>query len=298
MSAHEEILALGAKHGLVLEASTLDVIDMGLDFRVVLARASDGEDWVLRIPRRPDVLPGARHEKRVLDFVRPRLSVAAPDWRVFSDDLIAYPRLPGRVGLSYDPATQQVDWVVDRDSPAFIASFAKLLAQLHALPKVEAEQVGLPTIGMDEARAKLEADMADIRATFGVADALWARWQDWLDDAEAWPDHVTFNHGDLYPAHVLIDETQKVLGVIDWTEAGYGDPGIDFVHHLMAFGPERFDAMVAAYANAGGRVWPGLRRHVEGLTAAGPIRYARYAQRAGDATHLEAARAQLNGETG
>lgn len=77
------ILTLAAEHGLDLDPSSLDVNEMGLDFRVALATtasgspASDtttsaaGQRWVLRIPRRPDAMDRADTEGRLLAAIRP-----------------------------------------------------------------------------------------------------------------------------------------------------------------------------------------------------------------------------------
>ncbi|WP_397327110.1 phosphotransferase [Paenibacillus oceani] len=46
------------------------------------------------------------------------------------------------------------------------------------------------------------------------------------------------NHGDLHPPHILVDETQRVTGLIDWTEAEVADPGKDFVIYYALFGEE------------------------------------------------------------
>ena len=41
---------IAADHGLDLDTSTITVNEMGLDFRVAIARTSDGDAWVLRPP--------------------------------------------------------------------------------------------------------------------------------------------------------------------------------------------------------------------------------------------------------
>ncbi len=49
-------------------------------------------------------------------------------------------------------------------------------------------------------------------------------------------------HGDLYVGHVLIDNTERVSGMIDWSEARVDDPAIDMAAHLMVFGEEAREA--------------------------------------------------------
>lgn len=37
----------------------------------------------------------------------------------------------------------------------------------------------------------------------------------------------TFTHGDLQIAHIFVDDANEVTGIIDWSEAGPGDPLYD-----------------------------------------------------------------------
>ena len=55
----QALVALAAAHDLDIEPATLTTTEFGLDFRVVFARTRAGEDWVLRIPRRPEVMDRA-----------------------------------------------------------------------------------------------------------------------------------------------------------------------------------------------------------------------------------------------
>ncbi|MGO1258730.1 MAG: hypothetical protein ACTMII_07250 [Brachybacterium sp.] len=106
----DALLELGSAHGLDLDGSTLHTEEIGLDFRVAIARAADGKHWVLRIPRRPDVLERAAVEGRLLKMVGPHLGIAVPDWQISTSELIAYPLLPGarRAGWHSDLACRHV----------------------------------------------------------------------------------------------------------------------------------------------------------------------------------------------
>ena len=61
--------------------------------------------------------------------------------------------------------------------------------------------------------------MNKVKETYGVADELWNRWQQWLENDELWPQHATMIHGDLHPGHIMVDNEVNVTGLIDWTEA-------------------------------------------------------------------------------
>src|SRR3954469_15086794 len=80
-SDEETVAAIARRHGLAL-AGDIELNDLGLDFRAAFASDEGGTAWVLRIPRRLDVLPRAENEARVLGLVKRRLPVEVPDWWV------------------------------------------------------------------------------------------------------------------------------------------------------------------------------------------------------------------------
>ncbi|EPB1316006.1 TPA: phosphotransferase, partial [Klebsiella pneumoniae] len=100
-------------------------------------------------------------------------------------------------------------------------------------------------------------------------------------------------HGDLYVGHVLIDNTERVSGMIDWSEARVDDPAIDMAAHLMVFGEEGLAKLLLTYEAAGGRVWPRLAHHIAERLAFGAVTYALFALDSGNEEYLAAAKAQL-----
>ncbi|QDC23267.1 aminoglycoside phosphotransferase [Georgenia yuyongxinii] len=288
----DDVVALTARHGLEVDPDSLQVNEAGLDFRVIYARA-DGEDWVLRLPRRPDVVPRIGPEAAVLELVRDRIGAAVPDWRIQQPSLIAYPLLPGQPGMTIGP-DGDLHWHLDLQSPRYAASFGMLLAELHRIDVAEAQAAGLMVQGPDEVRAQWRADIATVADNFTVAPALLDRWQAWLDDDAFWPDFSVLTHGELYPAHVLLGEDENITAVLDWTTAKVTDPGRDFALHHAVSAPETFARTVAAYEQAGGRTWPRLSDHSAELMAASPVGYALFALHTGVREHLALASIQLD----
>lgn len=289
----DDIVALARRHGLALREATVRVEEAGLDYRVAFAELEGGEPWVLRIPRRPDVSAKIDAEAAILELVRPALSVAVPDWQVRAPELIAYPRLPGEPGLTIG-AEGALQWRLDVSSATYASAFGELLAELHRVDVDRARAAGVEFEGPDEVRARWRRDVATVREHFAIAAPLLARWSAWLDDDRLWPSHTVFTHGELYPAHVLIDADDRITGVLDWTTAKVSDPARDFAfQHAMA-SPESFARTVDAYVQAGGRVWPALAEHCAELWSASPIAYGLYALTSGDPEHHAAAAAQLD----
>ncbi len=288
------IAALAAEHGLSVDPASIRFNEIGLDFRVGFAAAADGSAWVLRLPRRPDVVPKAQLERRILDLVRPHLPVAVPDWQIFSDRLIAYPLLAGEPGLTFDPQTYEVTWHFDQTTPLFPQTLAPAIATLHAIDIAAARAAGLPVFTPAEVRAKWRADLDQVQTRFEIPLGQWTIWQDWLADDSYWPDFSVPIHGDLYVGHVMVEPDGRAIGILDWTEARVGDPAMDLVGHLKAFDEAALLTLIEHYAAAGGRTWPRLLEHCHMLHSAAPVAYAIFALISGDADHHAAAQTQLS----
>jgi macrolide phosphotransferase len=120
-----------------------------------------------------------------------------------------------------------------------------------------------------------------VSAAFTVAPALLDRWRRWCEDAAVWPPAPAVIHGDLHAGHVLIDEAQRVTGLIDWTEARIGDPALDLLSHRVQFGDAALDSLLDAYERAGGQVWPRIKEHLAEREAAFAIDVGLFALRSG-----------------
>ncbi|MBM6590276.1 macrolide 2'-phosphotransferase [Brevibacterium sp. RIT 803] len=283
---------LAGAHGLDIDPETLNVNELGLDFQVAIAEAVDGRSWVLRIPRRPDVIERAAVEGRFLRAIAPHLSVAVPDWQIHTDDLIAYPLLPGAPGLTIDDQGQP-QWHFDVEEAEYIQSLADFLAELHRVDPALVRSSGIDEFSPAEVRQRKRDDIARVVTEFDVAQSLRERWAVWLDDDAYWPTFTTITHGEVYPAHQLMDGA-KNLSILDWTTAAIGDPARDFMFHHASVSAQAFDATISRYVKKGGQVWPKFAEHCGELFSTSPVELGLYALQTGDAGHIEAAKAQLN----
>jgi aminoglycoside phosphotransferase (APT) family kinase protein len=64
------------------------------------------------------------------------------------------------------------------------------------------------------------------------------------------PCEVVFIHGDLQAEHVFIDESSRVVGVIDWSDACQGDALFDLAVLTVGFA-EHLDDVLRGYGGAG-----------------------------------------------
>ncbi len=276
----EEIVELAAENGLHLRNETIQVNESGLDFQAVFADDLNGDKWVLRVPRRDDVMPRTKIEKVVLDLVnKSNLSFQAPNWMIYTDELIAYKRLDGKPAGTIDHDIGNYIWEIDINNVplSYHKSLGKVLAELHGLSTNEAAKVGLVVQSPEEVRSSMQQRMNAVKKTFGVGDKLWERWQRWINDDEMWPKQVGLVHGDIHAGHTMIDETGNVCGLIDWTEAKVSDISVDFVFCYKAFGESGLEKLIQAYKEAGGYHWSKMKEHIIELEAAYPISVAEFA---------------------
>jgi aminoglycoside phosphotransferase (APT) family kinase protein len=313
-----ELLAAAARENLHLhvDGGPAEFDKSGLDFLVVHARDAQGTPWIVRTPRRADVVAAMHVEARVLALVRPALAsvgVAVPHWRVCADDVVAYPRLDGTPVVTVD-AERGPTWnIVQREAPpeAFLASLARALAALQRLDTSGTSGTSgrsgtsgtsgtsgssgaqVPAQSIDAARAELARSIEATRAVLEPSAAVLARWQRWLDDDSMWPTFTALVHGDLHPGHMLVDATGTVTGVLDWTEAKVTDPSVDLAMFHGCFGAPVLDALLAHFERAGGRTWPKLRAHAAERWSAFAVAAAEFAIKTNDDGVLAHAKAHL-----
>lgn len=268
----------------------------------MVAHALDtgGTRWILRLPRRADVLPRAAAERAALALVSARLPVAVPNWRVHNAELIAYPRLDGEPAAVIDLSAGGYRWRFDPSAPPtpFVESFGATLAALHAIPVDAAAAAGLRVRSPDRIRQELREGALAARELLRIPPSVTARWERWIDDDGYWPTRSRPVHGDLHPAHILVNPDGRVIGLLDWTEAHVADAGMDFTLQYAAMGGEALDALLAAYGSAGGEVYDRMRAHVVESWAGYPITVASFARVTGEEVHRLFAQQLVDGLAG
>lgn len=86
----QKAVEIARKYGLEVKDESIIFNESGLDFLVAYAEDDKGEEWVLRFPRRDDVMPRTIVEKKALDLVNKYATFQVPVWSVYEGDLIAY----------------------------------------------------------------------------------------------------------------------------------------------------------------------------------------------------------------
>lgn len=283
------------QHGLQVNLEDCEMNETGLDFLVAFAKDEHDQMWVLRKPRRPDVWQRATNEQKVLNVVKKHLPIAVPDWRIFTPELIAYPLLSGDPVAALDPAGGGYNWKFPQDSLSdeFYNSLANTIAALHNIEHDEAVREGVRYKSPEESRKSIAVDIEEVNRHFNIPAELYDRWGAWLSTDSYWPEHTVFNHGDLHPPHILVNDNQRVTGLIDWTEAEIADPGKDFVILYALFGSQGLQDLLKRYEKAGGRTWPRMKEHIAEQWAAYPALVGKFALTTGEESDMEMARGMI-----
>jgi macrolide phosphotransferase len=292
----EDLLSAARAAGLALTSEDLEFDESGADFLVVHAVDERGVRWVVRTPRRDEVLERATLEFRALRLVGARLPVAVPDWRVFTAQAIAYPRLPGEPAAVVDFDAGGYVWRFDPSlaPAAFLETLARAIAALHGVESAAAAEAGLVVLKPREVREEWARRMDRARGTLDVPGPVWRRWQTWIENEGFWPEQTALVHGDLHPGHILVDDQHRVTGLLDWTEARVADPAQDFVLLVATLGHGPFESLLRSYEAAGGRVWPRMAAHIVEAWSAYPAVVADFATETGEDAHRKLAQALVD----
>ena len=211
--------------------------------------------WVFRFPKRESVQASLAREAVLLPVLSERLDVRLPvaEWsgrpgERFPFTFFGYRLVPGRTSnWSARPAARQT---------AFEAGFKRLLNDLHgstrcaqrALREAAVELPDDPTpldwvVELQRVRGLLEQRLR--AETLAVVAPLLSGER---PPPAAFSGDPVLLHFDLAEDHVLMDDaTGTILGVIDWADAGFGDPAMDFIEATIWLGPEFLERALAAY---------------------------------------------------
>lgn len=218
-----------------LEARTVVAVEDGWDSLVL---EIDGE-WIVRVPRRPEVRAALEMEARLLPELAPALPAPVPRFEHAAENgirAVAYRRLPGSP--------------VDTSRPRLGGELGRFTAALHEFPVERARKLGVPSHDL-EWRDRYRAFGGEVLARAGSLlgedrAAAEAMLDAYLGDDANFAYRPRLIHADLGPEHVLT-AADEVTGVLDWSDARIGDPALDLAWGLHGTPAHFAGAVLAAY---------------------------------------------------
>ncbi len=218
-----------------LEVQTAHLIESGQFSQILVVNG----EWIFRFPRFAAGVAQLRVEAALLEAVGPHLPLAVPNPRFLYLDS----EVPGEAFMGYrlitgEPLLQKTFLSFGKSDRLRLAqALAGFLRALHTFPVTEAIAGSVPRRDGPEEWAEL---YARFRASLFPHMSLQARQQvsrsfeAFLGRTEHFSYRPALRHGDFGTVNLLIDRSTKAMtGVIDFGNAGVGDPALDLAA-LMA----------------------------------------------------------------
>jgi aminoglycoside phosphotransferase (APT) family kinase protein len=202
--------------------------------------------WIVRLPRSDSQLGRFAAELNLLEQLRGRVRVAVPHYTFVTPNrsLGAYRLIEGREMTP--PLFAALDSAAQR---AVLAGLGEFLATLHALPQATMVQPD-GSLQRSWTGAQFAAYYRLLRRAMIaplVSEAWLARFDAFHDAlAEVTGGMERLAHNDLSDDHILIGPDGALAGVIDFTDASWGDPANDFAY-AWRFGEGAVDRLLAHY---------------------------------------------------
>ncbi|NNE65571.1 MAG: aminoglycoside phosphotransferase family protein [Pyrinomonadaceae bacterium] len=226
------------------ESLSLEYLGSGWDFDAYLANKT----YVARFPRRKAVAENLPREVTISETVRelvgsafelPCLEIRGKDQTHFHYPFLLQNYIPG---VDLDE--------LEHPSDELARDLGKALGILHGVP-VSIDRDGF--FGRD-IRDCMESfdDVLKKAAEDRALETTIPEAYEWLGGFPDIPDDYTgperFIHDDLCADHIIVNpETGKLLGIIDWSDAAFGDPVLDFIVFVMSYGYEFCDSVLENY---------------------------------------------------
>lgn len=217
------------------------LIDAGDDHLVVVL----DDRWVARFPRSTNYRGLFAAELNLLSKLATHSPLPVPRYHQVSDDgsfgiygLIQGRNMTPHVFANLDPAERN----------AAIASLSSFLSTLHALPEKTIRQSdgNVARTWTGEQFATLYRDTRRAKIAGAVPASALARFDAFHDALRTLaPGPPRLAHNDLTDDHILVSDG-RISGIIDFTDAAFGDPAIDFAW-FWRLGEANVDLLLRKY---------------------------------------------------
>jgi len=244
------------------------------------------ERLIFRFPKRAEVERTLLKEIGLLPELGPALPLPIPQFKYISEKpgqlfpfaFVGYEMIKGEQLENCSPEAQEADW--------WRRAVGDFLTALHAFPVKRAQAFGVEIFASTQEksfqtwREWLEQFYLDSQAKIFpmLADkyqtAIGQEFENFLRNEANFQFEPVLIHGDLNEEHILLDPaTQRVTGIIDFGDAGIGDPAYDVTEDILPYYKGKLDA-----------TWQQRRHFYRKL---GPLQIMFYAKKAGDGALLE-----------
>jgi aminoglycoside 2''-phosphotransferase len=260
------------------------------------------EEWVFRFARTEGGEQALAREAELVALVGRHVSLRVPELASQSPGCLVYAFIPGVPLSRFDLLTLDA-----RTRGAVLEQLGTFLWQLHGIP-IPAPAEGTSSDAGHRANEDAEWLYEDLERELFPFMMAWARVWAREHFRSVLEGHLDLRytsaliHGDLAPYHLCYDpDASRLVGVIDFGEAGAGDPAVDMASVINAYGESLLWDLRSSYLGL-----PGLIDRARFLAGTLELRWALAAIRSRDPAwflcHLGSARdawpVGWNGERG
>lgn len=214
-------------------------------------------EWVFRFPRRVAVQAELRREIVILPILAEALDVGVPVIELVGQPSELFPYLFVGHRMIRGMRSGAVDVPPERQL-ALAEQVGRMLTQVHAIPPERiptGDEQGVFDHDQTRSPADYLTEVVKVADAFrqAVGASLAERWESWLrgevNPPPAYAGLPRFTHNDLGDDHLLMDpSTSQIVGVIDWSDAAFGDPCVDFLFLNHWLGAAFIDRVLQHYA--------------------------------------------------
>lgn len=221
-----------------LSWSSHQVLTEGWDHVVVIL----DERMVFRFPIEADYQQDLATEIKVLTQIEPDIDAAIPRYTWIAPDktYAGYPIVPGQTVTK-----QYFDSFNTQQRTNFARHIAAFLSTLHA--RNDLSYVREDYLITDQAEVKQLSETHLPDALSDVDMQIVRTILDEVDQLLSTKRPIVFIHGDFYSRHLLWDEPNEHLGVIDFSDMCLADPAMDFAE-LFEYGDAFVQEVYEYYA--------------------------------------------------
>ena len=200
------------------------------------------EDLVFRFAKTEAGHAALEREARLLDRARPHLSLRVPELVQRTPACVVYRFIPGV------PLSRQDLMRLDRPNrSAVLAQVGTFLQELHGIDLPDGGPVWDARRGAERLFEELERELLPHMMAWA---RTWARehFRPVLNGSLDLGHAPAFIHGDITPYHLCYDSrAHRLVGVIDFGDAGSGDPALDIGSLINGFGETLLRDIQPAY---------------------------------------------------
>lgn len=242
------------------------------------------ESTLFRFPKREESDVTLQMELRLLPELEDVVPLPIPSFvylgapsKSFPYHFAGYEKMSGETAFDSKIAPPHPDKVARQ--------LGQFLAKLHAFPRAQAEKLNVPLdenldvlpVIQKDALGRLEAVRDVLPEDFSQSVGRCLEQELSTLGRHGGPSRLI--HNDLCSEHILLSKDgTRVTGVLDWGDAEFGDPAMDFAGLLAWLGPGFLDEVLQVYPQD---LDPNLRRRAQFLACCEGVGDIHYGMRTG-----------------